>query len=470
MSSINSEKLGKLIQRLAQWRQAHVPVGVALMALAIITGIGAGVGAWVLKFTIGHASRLIVSNLREDGLNFFILLLPFAGILLTVVYQRYVVHSSLEHGADQISRALAEKRYRIRRGMCYQPIMAAIMTLSFGGSAGAEGPIATAGAALGSNLAKLFGVSPDMMRILVGCGAGAGIGGIFKAPVGGMLYTLEVMKMRMTTLSVLALVLAAICGAMTCYVLTGYTFDVQFLPTSFFDPKYLGWICLFGIFCGVYSVYYNKVTTFLHGFFGRFKNHWYKNLVSAGILSASLFLFPSLYGEGYGIVTDLVNSRTASVLQGSIFATIGTTGWWLVGFALILLLVKVWATISTNSGGGVAGDFAPTIFAGAVAGLVFARAMNLAFDADIPEALFALLGTAGAFSGIIHAPLMATFLVSEMVGNGYGYILPLFLVAMISYLTVKFLTPGSKYVNGNHDDLEALIQAQAPQKNDDSVA
>ena len=442
------------------WRRSHVPIGLSLLIMASVVGIGGGIGAWFLKWSISGLTSVVFKELHASGFNWYLLWLPFAGILLVGCYQRYVIHESLEHGTARISRYLAENKFDLRPGLIYQPLLGAVVTLSAGGSAGAEGPIATAGGAIGSNVGRLFGVSPQMMRVLIGCGCGAGIAGIFKAPIAGALFTLEVMKMRLDTITVLALILSAVCGAMTCYTLTGYTFDVQFMPHSFFDPSTLGWVVLLGIFLGFYSIYYNKVTSLLHKWYDGMRNPWLRNVSSAGVLAVCLVMFPCLYGEGYSTVTQLVNGNEHGWLHGTIFASFNHGELALICIAALLMLLKVWATISTNSGGGVAGDFAPTIFAGAVAGMVFAHLMNLIPGVDLPVALFALLGTAGAFSGIIHAPLMGMFLVAEMVGNGYGFFLPLMVCSTVSYLIVKIFTPGSRWDNGNgHDDLAALMSS-----------
>lgn len=443
--------------RFVAWRRRVVPQGVTLMILAVLVGAIAGVAAWFLKWSISAMCSFFLSFETPGHPNWYILVLPFIGFMLVVAYQKWVVHGSLEHGTTFIQKAISERHFQIRTGMCYQPIIASVMTLGFGGSAGAEGPVATVGSALGSNLGRMFGIAPPMVRTLIGCGAGAGISGIFKAPIGGALFTLEVMKMKMTTLTVLALIMSSITGALTCYMLTGFSFDVKFLPTSFFDPRYLGWVCLLGVFCGLYSIYYNWMVGILHRFFSRISNVWLRGLTGAAILGVCLFLFPAMYGEGYGVVTKFVNGDTLTFLQGGLFEDDGLSAWAFILFGLAVLVLKVFATISTNSAGGVAGDFAPTIFAGAFCGVVFAWLLNYLFHAEVSVALFALFGTAGAFAGIIHAPLMAIFLVSEMVGNGYGFFLPLTVTATFSYLTVKLITPLSRYMAANHDDLAALF-------------
>ncbi len=426
------------------------------MVLAAFCGVCAGVGAWFLKFAIGHCARWLFSAGSGSGIWWLLGLLPICGILLTVAYQRFVVRADLEHGTDLLCRALAEHRYSLRASLMLNPIIASTITLGFGGSAGAEGPIAYAGAAMGSNLARLCELPPSMQRILVGCGAGAGIAGIFKAPVAGVLFTLEVLKLNLSTLSVLALTVAALSGGITCYVLTGFTFDVKFLPDSFFDARTLGWVAALGLFCGLYSVYYNKVSDRLIRTFRRISNRWLRGLCGGAIVGACILLFPAFYGEGYGAVTQIINGISDKFYDGGLLADAAHSPDEAILLAFAVMMLKVFACIASNSAGGVAGDFTPTVFAGAFAGFVFAAAANALCGAGLPVGLFCLFGAAGAFSGIIHAPLMAVFLVAEIVGNGYGYILPLTVVSALSYITVKVLTPRSRYKDADHDDIEAL--------------
>lgn len=456
-STAYTDAFGHAIRRLGARLQSLIPPGAVLVILAIATGILAGVAAWILKYTIGHLGSFTMRFAQLNGPNWFMAVIPFVGILLAVCYQHFVVRGSLEHGTERLSRDLARHQYYMRRNMCYRPLLGCIITLGFGGSAGSEAPIATAGAAIGSNIGRTFGVPADMVRILIGCGAGAGIAGIFKSPVGGALFTLEVLKMKYDTMSVLALVVASICVSLTCYMLTGFTFDVQFLPTSFFDPHSLGWVALLGVFCGLYSIYYNKIIGVLHRFFNNIDNIWLRAGAGGAILGLCIFIFPALYGEGYGVVTQLVNDETFRFVSAGLFAGLEPSGLLFIFLAAGVLLLKVFATISTNSSGGVAGDFAPTIFAGAFAGLFFSWSVNYTLHAELPVPLFCLFGMAGAFSGIIHAPLMATFLVAEMVGNGYGFFLPLTVTAGISYITVKIINPSGRYRGADHDDLAALL-------------
>lgn len=425
---------------LALWRRGNLTDKTAAMLLGTFIGIFSGIGAWFLKFSIGGLSRLFLSMTNPDGVNWFLFALPFVGIMLAVVYQRYWVGYSLEHGVSQVSRDIAAHNYRLRTGLCYQPLIANVITVGLGGSAGAEGPIATVGAAIGSVLARLTGMSPARIRVMIGCGAGAGIAAIFKAPIGGALFTLEVLKMKLDTLSVLVLFVATLFGALTTYALTGFTFNLAMPPLGPFDMRLLGWVAALGVFLGFYSIYYNKVTNVFLRMYNGMTNHWVRNILSATIVGLSVLMFPAMYGEGYIAVTKLLNGNFNTFLEAGLFAHLSGEFSMMILLCLALIATKAFATVSSNSGGGVGGEFAPTLFAGAFAGLLFAWAINLWFDAHLPVVAFVFLGMAGGFSGIINAPLMGMFLVTELTGSGFVYILPLAITSFVSFGVCKLFT------------------------------
>lgn len=426
------------------WRRRTLSPKVSGMLVGAFIGIVAGSFAWFLKWSIGGLARFFLSLADPAHPNWFLFALPFAGIMITACYQRYILGYSLEHGVSQVSRDIALRHYRLRTGFCYQPLLTNVMTVGLGGSAGAEGPVATAGAAVGSLLARLTGMSPQQVRVLIGVGAGAGIAGIFKSPIGGALFTLEVLKMKLDRTSVLILLVTTLFAGLTTYALTGFTFNISMHRLSDFDMALLGWVAALGVFVGLYSLYYNKVTNIMLRLFDGMQNPWARNLLSASIAGLCVLMFPAMFGEGYIAVTDLVNGNSESILSRGIFASFTGNAVMMLILAFLLILVKAFATVSSNSGGGVGGDFAPTLFAGAFAGLVFAWAMNAFFDAGLQPEMFAFIGTAAAFSGIIHAPLMATFLVAEMTGDGFIYILPVALAAFLSFFTNKLLSATDK--------------------------
>ena len=286
--------------------------------------------------------------------------------------------------------------------------MASSVTIGFGGSVGAEGPIVFTGAAIGSNIGQLFRMSPRTLMILVGCGAAAGIAGIFKAPIAGMLFTLEVLMLDLTAVSVMPLLIASITSATMAYMFT-------------------------------------RAMNMMENFFHRFKNPWTKTLIGCLILSALVFIFPPLYGEGYGSIIGLLNGDPSSIVNGSLFYGDRNQVWFIILFIALIILTKAFATSATNGAGGVGGTFAPSLYVGCMAGFLFAYVANLiGFDTALSTKNFALIGMAGVMSGVMHAPLMAIFLTAELTG-GYDLFLPLLIVSTISYGTIKIFEPYSIY-------------------------
>ncbi|MDE6287795.1 MAG: chloride channel protein, partial [Muribaculaceae bacterium] len=339
----NGHRKPSFTARFSAWRKRHVSDSVTLVVVAAAIGILAGFGAFLLKFFIGHITTFVTKCIQVSGHTYWLLIVPVVGIIIVSCYQRYILKQNLMHGTDRLNKDLKARRYRLPGDLTYAPMLASTVTLGLGGSAGAEGPIATTGAAIGSNLGRILGLSPAMIRILIGCGAGAGIAGIFKSPIGGALFTLEVLKMPMTTLSVLALVIAAVCGSLTCYICTGFTPDVNFISVVPFDPSWIGWIIGLGLFCGLYSVYYGTVVTRMGRYFGRMRNPWLMNILGGVILSFSIFMFPILYGEGYSVVTEVVNGNFSGLARGSIFENLITDNTALILLVGGVLLCKCWA-------------------------------------------------------------------------------------------------------------------------------
>lgn len=438
-------RLTKIKERILSVAETQAAAGRSLMSakkflllLSIFVGLIVGLGAEALRFMIGKLSEWLFSLMDILEAHWLLLLLPVAGVLLCGMYCRYVVKDGMEFGCQRIHHALNTHNYRLRSHVMYAPIVSCAMTLGFGGSAGSEGPIAYAGAGIGSNVGKFFGLSPDTMRILVGCGAGAGIAGIFKAPIGGALFAVEVIGVELTTVSVIALVACCIAAWFTSYVCSGMTLDVPMHVTHQFDAGLIPMVIVLGVFCGIYSIYYSFVMDKTEGFIGKFRNPWVKNAVSGLLIGVSLLLFPVLYGEGYGAVGGIINGHDGALLSNSLFA--GDAGSLTVILVLSgILLVKSASCALTNAGGGVGGDFAPTLFAGCMAGMLFASVSNVLFATSLPVADFAFYGMAGVMAGAIQAPLMAMFLTAEMTGD-FGMFLPLMMASVVSFVVVRLLT------------------------------
>lgn len=409
-----------------------------LYLTAFIIGLLAGVLAFVLKRMIAAVSILVTKGLEVSTGNWILLLLPVAGILLASIFQRYGMHKNLSHGVEKLWKSLHHHNYILSPKILYGPMIANTLTLGFGGSAGAEGPIAYTGAAVGSNMGKVFGFTGDTLMLLVACGAGAGIAGIFTAPLGGVLFSLEILQVAFTTTGVIALVIACATAGLTAFACAGMRVNIDFSYHMPFEPWVLWWVILLGVACGLFSAYYIIIMKTVRRYLAAISNHWLKNIIAGVTIGVLVYAFPSLYGEGYGIVSDIINNHYDAIVDNEPFYEAVQHPGTLVLYAVGIMMCKAFATSSTNSGGGVAGDFAPTLFAGAVLGLVFALGLNSLFGLDLPVGTLAFIAMAGVMSGAVKAPLMAMFLVAETTGV-MNMLLPLAIVSAISYGVTKLL-------------------------------
>ena len=434
--------------KLLRWREDHIPEKSFVVILAIIIGVASGLAAVLLKFLIGTISGLVNSVTEASQANYYYLVFPIIGIFLTGIYVRYVVRDNISHGVTRVLYAIAQKKSRLKFYNMYASLASSSVTISCGGSVGAEGPIVFTGAAIGSNLGQAFRLSPHMLMMLVGCGAAAGISGIFKAPIAGVLFTVEVLMLDLTAGSVMPLIMASVAGATVAYVFTGYNVEFFFTQSEMFYTSRIPYVVLLGVFCGLVSVYFTKMIEVMERMFGRISRPRYRFFLGSILLSVLIFVFPPLFGEGYESINYLLNGHVEQIFNNSLFYGMRSS----VGATLLLVgalcFMKVFATSATNGGGGVGGTFAPSLYVGCMAGFLFAYAVNSLgiVDPTMPLSTknFALVGMAGVMAGVMHAPLMAIFLTAEMTG-GYSLFLPLLIVAAISYGTSRIFSNYSIY-------------------------
>lgn len=431
--------------RFLLWREKHVKDRDFVLFVAFLVGICGGVAAILLKTAIHFISSALTSRVNISAGNYVYIILPAIGVVLAALYVRYLVKDNISHGVTRVLYAISQNKSRLKKHNIWTSIVASSVTIGFGGSVGAEGPIVFTGAAIGSNIGQLFRMSPRTLMILVGCGAAAGIAGIFKAPIAGMLFTLEVLMLDLTAVSVMPLLIASITSATLAYIYTGYDFEFFFIQSEEFYMAKVPYAVVLGFFCGFVSLYFTKVMNMMENFFHKFKNPWNKTLVGCVILSALVFIFPPLYGEGYGSIVGLLNGDPSSIVNGSVFYGDRNQVWFIILFIALIILTKAFATSATNGAGGVGGTFAPSLYVGCMAGFLYAYVVNLiGFDTALSTKNFALIGMAGVMSGVMHAPLMAIFLTAELTG-GYDLFLPLLIVSTISYGTIKVFEPYSIY-------------------------
>ncbi len=425
------------LSRLAEWCTRHMSQFIFMIVLAIVTGIASGAMAHLFKKMIRALANVFIPHIMQSGVNWWIIGVPLAGILLTGIFTRYIIHKNLTHVVAQLLFDIRHKMFRLRHDLVFSAVLGGTVTLGMGGSSGAEGPIAATGAAIGSNLGQILGLDNRQIKILLACGASAGIAGIFSAPIGGLMFSLELMRISLSTVAVLAVTVAALTAYLTSYACNGFQSDLIFQPQEGFEWATLPAILALGVFCGLYSLYYSSVTNYMDKVFRRIINPWWRNLTGGIMLGIILLLFPSMYGVGYPVLTNVVGGDFEAIARGTLFHVTGTGN--VGGLMLIaagILVLKCWAVSATNSSGGVGGDFAPTLFAGGIAGFLFASFCNFYMGTHFPVALFAFYGMAGVMSGVIRTPLMSIFIVVEM-SMSYALSLPVSLCAFVSYLTVK---------------------------------
>lgn len=432
--------------RMLVWREKHISEKTFVLMLALVVGILSGFAALLLKFLISAIASFLTAHVSLTSGNYLYLIWPIVGIFITVIFVRYVVRDNISHGVTRVLYAISQKKSRLKVHNMWTSLVASSVTIGFGGSVGAEGPIVFTGAAIGSNLGGAFRLSPRILMMLVGCGAAAGIAGIFKAPIAGMLFTIEVLMLDLTAVSVMPLMIASITGATVAYVFTGYDVEFFFSQSEPFVTARIPYVIMLGVFCGFVSLYFTKAMNMMEQMFRKLKNPWYKLALGAVILSLLIFLFPPLYGEGYEAINMLLNGQVSQIFDGSIFYDFRHDVWMVILFIGLIILTKVFATSATNGSGGVGGTFAPSLYVGCMAGFFFAILINTLgiCDGELSTKNFALMGMAGVMSAVMHAPLMAIFLTAEMTG-GYELFLPLLIVSTISYGTIRLFLPYSIY-------------------------
>lgn len=431
--------------RFVHWREKHVKERTFVLFLALVVGACCGLAAILLKWLIHLFSELLLSHTHDNGANYLYILSPAIGVVIAALFVRYLVRDNISHGVTRVLHAISSNKSRLKRHNMYTSLIASSITIGFGGSVGAEGPIVATGASIGSNIGKAFRLSPRTLMILVGCGAAAGIAGIFKAPIAGMLFTLEVLMLDLTTVSVMPLLIASITGATMAYIYNGINFEFFFQQNDAFTVEKIPFVLILGVVCGLVSLYFTRVMNAMENMFGRIKRRTLRTAVGCLILSGLVFLFPPLYGEGYGAIMDLLAGDPSSIVDGSFFYSEGSHTWFIIIFISLIIATKAFATSATTGAGGIGGTFAPSLFVGAMLGFLFAFCANMmGFDIVLSDRNFALIGMAGVMSAVMHAPLMAIFLTAELTG-GYALFLPLLIVSTVAYGTIKAFEPYSIY-------------------------
>ncbi|WP_257898560.1 chloride channel protein [Segatella salivae] len=417
------------------------------LILAFVIGLFASVAGYVLHCMIKEIQHLLTAGFDRTTFNWLYLLFPIMGIYLTSLFIKYVVKDNISHGITRVLYAISTKQSRLKGHNCWSSVIASSITIGFGGSVGAEAPIVLTGSAIGSNLAKLFKMDARTAMLLVGCGATAAISGIFKAPIAGLVFTLEVLMLDLTMASLLPILIASVTATCFSYIFVGSESLFSYHMDSAWDIQRVPPYIILGVFCGIVGLYFMRTMTACENMFANMKRHPYLKLALGGLtLSVLIFFFPSLYGEGYSMVNIFLDGKTVAdweqVMNGSMFYGHSNL---LVVYVGLVVFTKVFATSATNGAGGCGGTFAPALFIGGFSGFFFARIWNIyQLGVYAPEKNFALMGMAGVMAGVMQAPLTGIFLIAELTA-GYQLFIPLMIVCICAYLTINIFEQHSIY-------------------------
>ncbi|MDR2065992.1 MAG: chloride channel protein [Prevotellaceae bacterium] len=414
-----------------------------LMILALIVGFAGGLAAVLLKHTITGVKFLLTSWFNAETGSLLYLAYPGIGILITVFFVKYFVRDNISHGITRVLYAISRKKSKLKSHNCYSSIIASSFTIGFGGSVGAEAPIVLTGAAIGSNIGQYFRQNYKAITLLIGCGAAGAVAGIFKAPLAGVVFTLEILMLDLTLSSIVPLLISSLSATLVSYLLLGRDVEFSNLTTDFLMHNIPFYIVL-GLFCGFAALYFTRATLAIENRLSKILKpykRWITGSVGLGVL---IFLLPPLYGEGYDILSSLLTGNSDDIFRDSLFYAYKDTLWIMFIYLAAIIIFKIVAMAFTNGCGGIGGTFGPTLFTGGIAGFLTAKIINTLGIANVPEVNFTLVGMGGMMAAVMHAPLTAIFLIAEITG-GYDLFFPLMIASVCAFLTNRSFERHSIY-------------------------
>lgn len=427
------------LENIIVWSQGKITNKQFIFLSSVLVGISAAFAVIVLK-TFAHSIFVFatyVTNISIFKFGIIKGMLPIIGILLTVFVIKKFLGGTIEKGTSQILYAVAKKASIIPKKQMYAQIITSSLTVGLGGSAGLESPIVITGAAFGSNYAQRYKLSYKDRTLLIGCGVAAGIGAAFNAPIAGVLFAIEVLLVDVSISAFTPIMISAATGALVSKIALDETILLSFKQQQSFDYHNIPYYILLGIFTGFIAVYYSRNFQRVEHFFARLRFKPYKKaLFGASILALLIFIFPTLFGEGYESIKTLSESDPGKLLENTLFSGFRNNSWALLIFVGLTMMLKVFATGITLGSGGNGGNFAPSLFLGSYVGFFFSKFLNLTGLTKLPISNFTMVGMAGILSGLFHAPLTAIFLIAEITG-GYDLMIPLMIVASISFAISK---------------------------------
>jgi CIC family chloride channel protein len=412
--------------------------------LSLVVGLLSALAAALLKNAIHYTHGLITGTIAVDSGTYIYLAFPLAGMALTLFFVTFIVKDNIGHGISRILYSISKKRSYLKAHNTWTSLVASTLTIGFGGSVGAEAPIVLTGSSIGSTIGRFFKLNYKNITLLVGCGAAGAVAGIFKAPIAGIVFTLEILMLDLTISSIVPLLISSVTAATVAYFLMGDKVLFTFEITSAFNISNIPWYLLLGVISGMLSLYFSKMTIFLEGSYEKLKNSYIRLAVGGIVLGVLIYLFPPLYGEGYDTIMSLLQGGGNTILDGTVFSAYSDSFFAVALFMFGLILLKVVASSSTNGAGGVGGIFAPTLFLGGVNGFFIASLLRKYMHVEIPDNRFVLVGMAGMMAGVMHAPLTAIFLIAEITG-GYDLLIPLIITSTVAFITARSFEKHSIY-------------------------
>lgn len=414
-----------------------------LYLVAGIVGLLVGIAAVIIKNLVHFIQGALARGIQGDYRTYLIFILPIIGIALTVIFIKYINRKPVRHGIPGVLFAISRNNAIIRAHNLYSSVISSALTVGFGGSVGLEGPTVATGAAIGSNFGRVFNLNYKEVTLLLACASAGAMSAIFKAPIAGIVFAIEVIMLDLTMWAMIPLLIASATAALTSYMFLGQNVLYSFQVVEKFQMDQIHYYLILGAITGLVSVYFTKVYNAISGFFEKIDGVWKRLLIAGGLLGAIILLLPPLYGEGYEIVNQGLKGDIAQLFAGTLYES------WQDNFILVVLVFimiigfKVVATTLTFAAGGIGGIFAPTLFMGANLGLLVGLVLNQ-MGVDVSISNMALVGMAGMIAGVVHAPLTAIFLIAE-ISSGYELFMPLMLVSTISFATTRYFVSNSVY-------------------------
>ena len=432
--SVDTQNIRDKIYNIFEAATRRLSTAQVMAILAVIVGLFAGIGAYVFNTLLHFVSHSLTSWTPADQAQWLYLVYPGIGIILATLFVKYIVKDGISEGVTRVLYAMSRKDSRIAGHNCWSSVVGGATTIGFGGSVGPEAPIVLTGAAIGSNVGKLTRLNYKNITLLLCCGAGAAVAAIFKAPITGVVFVIEILMLDITSKSIIPLLMASVTATITSLTLHGFSpiIAVSLSDADMFQVSQLPLFILLGCFTGIMAYYFTSVNSLVGGFYHSISSQWRKWLYAALTLGVLIFIFPPLYGEGHSSFGALMSGETDVLFNNTLFMSLTESDWFLIVYLIAIMLFKVITMATTNAAGGVGGTFAPSLFVGAFAGASLAVICREVFLWDVSITSFTLVGMAGVMSGVMKAPLTAIFLIAEL-SNGYGLFIPLMIVSGISF-------------------------------------